>query len=59
MTKLHVEITDAVMTRIIGIAAKEFSGNISRYVRIAIYADLFRRDMMTFQEIEILRELDK
>lgn len=55
--KIHIEIPEVVIIRMVGVAAKDFNGNMSEYVRATIYGDLMKRDLITRVEMELLKDV--
>lgn len=56
MPKLTVDVTEEIMSRFVLIAHTEFGGNLSQYIRVTLWADLVRRDMLSSDAFKILQE---
>lgn len=54
--KLHIVVEMEVLLRMLPIVAAEFHGNVSQFVRIALFNELIRRGALTEGEATILKE---
>ncbi len=54
--KLHVLVEKEVLLRLLPVVAAEFDGNISEFVRIALFNELLRRGLISSSELKILKD---